>query len=123
MAALHFNWSFDLGQNSVYFISSGKLFQICGPRDLRLWTAVCTQKLCGRACIAAIIFKDKSGADKIIVKKQPYQLLNTNREFFPSFDASNFNKLVNESSQVGPNIVSILYFVRMCEGAIRRLAM
>ena len=29
--------------------------------------------------------KDKSGLDKIIVKKQPYQLLNTNREFFPSF--------------------------------------
>ena len=36
--------------------------------------------------------------DKIIVKKQPYQLLNTNCEFFPSFDASNFRKLVNESS-------------------------
>ena len=42
--------------------------------------------------------KDKSGVDKIIVKKQPYQLLNTNREFFPSFDASNFHKFVNESS-------------------------
>ena len=26
--------------------------------------------------------KDKSGVDTIIVKKQPYQLLNTNREFF-----------------------------------------
>ena len=68
-------------------------------------------------------FQGQIWADKIIVKKQPYQLLNTNREFFPSFDASNFHKLVNESSQVGPNIVSILYFVRMCEGAIRRLAM
>ena len=42
--------------------------------------------------------KDKSEVDKIIVKKQPYQLLNTNHEFFPSFDASNFHKLVNESS-------------------------
>ena len=42
--------------------------------------------------------KDKSGVAKIIVKKQPYQLLNTNREFFPSFNASNFHKLVNESS-------------------------
>ena len=42
--------------------------------------------------------KDKSGIDKIIVKKKPYQLLNANREFFPSFDASNFHKLVNESS-------------------------
>ena len=42
--------------------------------------------------------KDKSGADQIIVKKQPYQLLNINREFFPSFDTSNFHKLVNESS-------------------------
>ena len=44
------------------------------------------------------ILKDKSGVDKIIVKKQPYQLLNTNREFFPSFDAFNFHKLVNASS-------------------------
>ena len=43
-------------------------------------------------------FKDKSGVDKIIVKKQPYQLLNIKREFFPSFDAPNFHKLVNESS-------------------------
>ena len=42
--------------------------------------------------------KYKSGVDKIIVKKQPYQLLNTNREFFPRFHASNFHKLVNESS-------------------------
>ena len=41
--------------------------------------------------------KDKSGVDRIIVEKQPL-LLNTNREFFPSFDASNFLKLVNESS-------------------------
>ena len=37
--------------------------------------------------------KDKSGVGKIIVNKQPYQLLNTNCEFFPSFDASNFHKL------------------------------
>ena len=44
-----------------------------------------------------LILKDKSGVDKIIVKKQRYQLLNTNREFFSSFDASNFHKLVNES--------------------------
>ena len=35
--------------------------------------------------------KDKSGVDKIIVKKQPYQLLNTSREFFLRFDASNFH--------------------------------
>ena len=47
---------------------------------------------------SAHFLKDKSGLDKIIVKKQPYQLLNTNREFFPSFDASNFLKLVNEST-------------------------
>ena len=45
-----------------------------------------------------VALKGKSGVDKIIVKKQPYQLLNINREFFPSFDASNFHKLVNESS-------------------------
>ena len=42
--------------------------------------------------------KDKFGVDKIIVKKQPYELLNTSREFFPSFDASNCHELVNESS-------------------------
>ena len=41
--------------------------------------------------------KDKSGADKIIVKKHPYQLLNTSREFFASFDAPIFHKLGNES--------------------------
>ena len=67
--------------------------------------------------------KDKSGVYKIIVKKQPYQLLNTNREFFPSFDSFNVHKLVNGSSLVGPNIIAILYFVQVCEGAIRRLAM
>ena len=61
--------------------------------------------------------KDNSGVDKIMVKKQPYQLLSTSREFFPSFDASNFHKLVR------PNIVAILYFVKACEGAISRLAM
>ena len=54
------------------------------------------------------VLKDKSGADKIIVKKQLYQLLNTSREFLPSFDASSFHKLVNESSSVKPNIVVIL---------------
>ena len=37
------------------------------------------------------LLKDKSGVDKIIVKKQPYKLLSTNREFFPSVDASNFS--------------------------------
>ena len=37
--------------------------------------------------------KDKSGVDKIIVKKQPYQLLNTSRQFFPCFHALNFHKL------------------------------
>ena len=45
-----------------------------------------------------LCLKDESGIDKIIVKKQPHQLLDTNREFFPSFDASNFHKLVNKSS-------------------------
>ena len=44
------------------------------------------------------VLKDKSGVDKVIVKEQPYQLLNINREFFPSFESSNFHKLVNESS-------------------------
>ena len=45
-----------------------------------------------------IFLKDKSGVDKNIVKKQPYQPLNASREFFPIFDASNFHRLVNESS-------------------------
>ena len=52
-------------------------------------------------CIELYLYpvsKHKSGIDKIIVKKKPYQLLNTSREFFPSFDASNFHKLVDESS-------------------------
>ena len=62
-----------------------------------------------------VFLKDKSGVDKIIVKKQPHHLLNTNREFFPSFDASNFHKLVHESSYVKPNIVAIFYFVRICK--------
>ena len=44
-----------------------------------------------------IDLKDKSGIDKIIIKNQPYQLLSTNHEFFPSFHASNLHKLVNES--------------------------
>ena len=37
--------------------------------------------------------KERSGVDKIIVKKQPYQLLNTSHEFFLSFQALNFHKL------------------------------
>ena len=45
-----------------------------------------------------ISLNDKSGVYKIIVKKRPYQLLNTNHEFFPSFDASSFHNLFNESS-------------------------
>ena len=48
--------------------------------------------------IALKYLKDKFGVHKIIVEKQPYQLLNTNREFFPSFDASNFHKVVNDFS-------------------------
>ena len=35
--------------------------------------------------------KDKYGVDRIIVKKQSYQLLSTNREFFPNCDVSNFH--------------------------------
>ena len=67
--------------------------------------------------------RDKFGVDTIIVKKQLYQLLNTSHEFFPSFDASNCHTLVNESSYVRPNIVAISYFVLVCEGVIRKLAM
>ena len=42
--------------------------------------------------------KGQVRGNEIIVKKQPYELLNTNREFFPNFDASNFHKLVNKTS-------------------------
>ena len=48
--------------------------------------------------LLGISLKDKSWADRIMVK-QPFQLLNTNREFFPSFDASNFINFVK--GQVG----------------------
>ena len=41
---------------------------------------------------ALMILKDNSGVDKIIVKKQPYQLLNTSCEFLPSFHALNIHK-------------------------------
>ena len=57
------------------------------------------------------VLKDKFGVDQIIFKKQPCQLLNTSCELFPSFDASNLHKFVNESSSVRPNILAILYFV------------
>ena len=66
---------------------------------------------------SSVALKNKSGVDKIIAKKQPYQLLNTSREYFPSFHASNFHKFDDYSSYVRPNIVAILYFVRVCEGA------
>ena len=82
-----------------------------------------TVALSSTSSVGIISLKDKSEVDEIIVRKQPYQLLNTNREFFPSFDASNFHKLVKESLSVRPNIVAILYVVRVCEGAIRRLVM
>ena len=39
-----------------------------------------------------LLLKDKSGVDKIILKKQPYQLLKTSHEFLPSFPGSNFHK-------------------------------
>ena len=42
--------------------------------------------------------EDKSGVDKIIVKKQPYQLLNTSLEFFPIYRGSNFHKFDDQSS-------------------------
>ena len=54
-----------------------------------------------KVCQTLQHLKDKSGVDKIIVMKQPYQLLNTNHEFFPSFDASNFHKLVINLRNLG----------------------
>ena len=47
---------------------------------------------------SCLLLKEKSGVDKIIVEKQPYQLLNTNLEFIPSFDSTNFQRLVDEPS-------------------------
>ena len=37
------------------------------------------------------------GVDRIFVKKQLYQLMNTNCQFYQSFDAFSFHKLVNET--------------------------
>ena len=51
-----------------------------------------------KSCNKALFLKDKSGVDKIIVKKQPYQLLNTSREFFPSFRGLNFHKFDDQFS-------------------------
>ena len=48
--------------------------------------------------------------NQIISKKLPYQLHNTNREFFPSCDMSNCHKYVKEARL---NAVTILYFVRV----------
>ena len=48
---------------------------------------------------------------KIIVKKQPDQLLNTNREFFLSCDISNCHEYVKEFLSVRPLVVAILHFV------------
>ena len=52
----------------------------------------CTGKLRALLCFVSYTLKDKSGVDKIIVKKQPYQVLNTSCEFFPGFHASNIHK-------------------------------
>ena len=68
-------------------VSSARLF-ICSVFIHLKTTFMCA--------INQILLKDKSGDDNIIVKKQLYQQLNTSREFFPSSDASNFHKLVNE---------------------------
>ena len=80
-----------------------------------------------RFCFLAVFcprssLKKRPGVNKIIVKKQPYQLLHINREFFPSFDASNVHNLVNECSYIRPNIVAIFAFCPSVRGAIRRLA-
>ena len=45
-----------------------------------------------KSCQIKTVLKDKPGADKIIAKKQPCLMLNTSREFFPSFQALNFHK-------------------------------
>ena len=54
-------------------------------RDLNLNVMIRARELDQR-------LKGKSVVDKIIFKKQIYQLLNTSREIFPSFHASNFHK-------------------------------
>ena len=63
-----------------------KLFErfLPGRHIRKIWS-------CFQACFESFL-KDKSGVDKIIVKKQSYQLMNTSREFFPSFQALNFHK-------------------------------
>ena len=52
-----------------------------------------------------------SEAYKIIFQKQPYQLLNTNREFLPSCGISNCHENFRDFSKVRSNAVSILYFI------------
>ena len=67
---------------------------------------------------------DKSGFDEIIVKKQPYQLLSTNCEFFPCFTPPTFiNWLMNlrKLGQLSSSFCTL--YESVCEGAIKRLAM
>ena len=45
------------------------------------------------------LLKDKSDAYKIIVKKQPYKLPNTNRDLFPICDLSNCHKNFHKLGQ------------------------
>ena len=66
--------------------------------------------------------KDKSGVDKIIVKKQSYQLLNANREFFQVLMPRTFINWTINLRKLG-QIDAMFYFVRVCEGAMMRLAM
>ena len=47
----------------------------------------------GFSCNMILALKDKSGVDKIIVKKQPYQPLNTSSEFFLK-DKSGVDKII-----------------------------
>ena len=61
--------------------------------------------------------KDISGVDEIIVKKQPYRLLNTDREFSTSFDASNFHELVNETFKSGRQISQLFCILYECAKA------
>ena len=76
--------------NQIFFGKNGllMLLLLCVNWEFHIFTV---SRFDGIEQIASSL-KDKSGVDKIIVTKQPYQLLNSSREIFSSFQALNFHK-------------------------------
>ena len=81
----------------ILFLRNGAMFN-----DLRGFTKVVE-------CLNIIIMeclKDKSGVHKIIVKKQPCQLLNTSHGFFPSFRDSDFHLISNVDGTISTHLAA-----------------